>query len=643
MILGQGTASTDEEILAEFAQFHAQCAKPHSEYWLRAYSAPSTMCRRIGKPIRQWSDEDILSLYENREKAMRVTYNPFIAFLLFRGYHRPKLSFLMALPTDLSLQWSSYVLPYRQKIEQTTRQLGYVAGGSEEKRLGTGNVLTLFIWTLLVTGKSLEELTRADFNPFRDEYQHHYRQRSKKGRSDGRMFRLEKYLIHWKILPPEKRLYRHEEHFAKLFPSEEALSDSPFREAILMYMKWSEAKYESSTIHSKRASLLRFFLWLQEHFPTIQRLDDVSRQVAISYAEHLKQQIDTKGYSRHYTHELYNQIRYFFDFLIEERLETAPSRNPFSRRDVPKRPGMVPRYLTDQELRALVAFSEQQATLFERTLFTTLLHTGIRAMEFAQLKASDIVQVGGKWRLHIHEGKGLKDRVIPLTSQCVQALQQWEDQGWERVTDYLFTRYGLPWKSSCTVSNAVRQMGLKAGVVGLTAHRFRHTFAVSLLNYGIRESALQKLLGHATLEMTLEYARILDETVERSFKEALDQMHEGAYSWVPNFFTQEDYTFFAEGDSVSWIQLPIGFCRRNPKLHCESDVKCFLCERFCATAADLPRLQQMYERFTKLGLKLKADVVFAQIQQLQTLSQHGASVLIPTHAISVAPKRKEKS
>ncbi len=118
-------------------------------------------------------------------------------------------------------------------------------------------------------------------------------------------------------------------------------------------------------------------------------------------------------------------------------------------------------------------------------------------------------------------------------------------------------------------------------------------------------------------------------------------MEEGPNSWVPNFFVQEDYTLFAEGDSVSWIQLPVGFCRRNPKLHCESDVKCFLCERFCAAPADLPRLQQMYERFTKLGLKLKADVVSAQIQQLRALPNPGAPVLIPTNLLRLRQRAQE--
>ena len=149
------------------------------------------------------------------------------------------------------------------------------------------------------------------------------------------------------------------------------------------------------------------------------------------------------------------------------------------------------------------------------------------------------------------------------------------------------------------------------------------------------ESALQKLMGHATLNMTLEYARILDQTVEKSFNEAISHMQDGAHSWVPNFFVQKEYTIFAEGDSVSWIRLPLGFCRRNPKLHCESDVKCLLCDRFAIGREDLPRLKLMNERFTHLGLKLKADVVAAQIQGLESPSADGPSGFIPASAISV--------
>jgi hypothetical protein len=73
-------------------------------------------------------------------------------------------------------------------------------------------------------------------------------------------------------------------------------------------------------------------------------------------------------------------------------------------------------------------------------------------------------------------------------------------------------------------------------------------------------------MGHKTLNMTLEYARILDRTVEQAFNEAVERMQTGPLSWVPNFFAPEDYTLFAEGDAINWIRLPHGYCRRHHKL-----------------------------------------------------------------------------
>ena len=82
-------------------------------------------------------------------------------------------------------------------------------------------------------------------------------------------------------------------------------------------------------------------------------------------------------------------------------------------------------------------------------------------------------------------------------------------------------------------------------------------------------------MGHATLNMTLEYARILDRTVEQTFNQAVDRMQTGALSWVPNLFAPEDYTLFTAGDSLNWIRLPLGYCRRNLNLRCESDVNVY--------------------------------------------------------------------
>jgi len=399
-------------------------------------------------------------------------------------------------------------------------------------------------------------------------------------------------------------------------------------------MAWCTALYRPSTIDGYRAALLAFFGWLQEHEPSAARLDAVTRAVALAYAAHLKEARDAGRLSLTYRTDRYAGVRRFFAFAVAEGRETAPTRNPFGTRDVPRKPDMVPRYLTDHEVRAILAECERGASLRERTLVLVLLHTGIRAAELAALKAADLVQVQGVWKLHVHQGKGLKDRLIPLTAPCLAALRAWQEAGWERAAEHLFTWHGRPWRSGGPVTKAISQLGRRLGVADLTPHRFRHTFAVALLNYGIRESALQKLMGHATLSMTLEYARILDASVEHAFNHAVERMQTGPLSWVPSFFGQEEYTLFAEGDAVSFIRLPHGYCRRNPKLHCESDVKCLLCDRYTTTPADLPRLREMRERFAALGLELKAQVVDAQIRRVE---DRGGGTVIPLRLVATAP------
>jgi integrase len=628
MILGRGTAQTDAAIVAEYRTFLASESGIATERVRnRVGVAAGTVCKRIGKPIAEWTEEDMLALFSGRCKMVVYGYSAFLAFLIFRGYLRVRhMTFFAAFPLGLSRIHRPALQPIRDRLEATTRELGYASDG--EGRMGT--LLNLLIELLTFAHKPLTELTRTDFDTFRTAYDQWYQaaERRADGEGDWRLPRLERYLVHWGVLPPPRIVFKHDEHFA-------TLHHEPIKQAILAYMRWCDAKYQPSTIHTCRASVLGFFRWLQADYPQIGQLDGVTRPIALAYAAYLKRKVDDKTYSPKYRTDLYRRIRLFYEFAIVERLETSPDRNPFAAGDTPSDPDPLPRYLTDHDIQAVLRYCAAEATLLERVVVTTLLHTGIRACELADLKSSDIVQVQGRPKLHIHEGKGLKDRIIPLTDACLTLLRQWEKEGKSGATTYLFSSHGRPW-STLQVCGLVRALGIKLGLPGLTPHRFRHTFAVTLLNYGIRESALQKMMGHKTLGMTLEYARILDTTVEQAFQQTVERMQTETRSWVPSFFATEEYTLFAEGDTVSWIRLPVGYCRRNPKLHCESDVKCLLCDRFAASAQDLPRLQEMHERFLKLGMQVKADVVAAQMRRLEAPQ---SPILIPLEPTKPATER----
>jgi len=606
MILGKGSAQTEAVIIQEYHQFlEEQTYCPKVLKILKG--APGVMLRRIGKPLATWEDEEILGLFPGREKQARFSYCSFLAYLFFRGYRRATLSLITQLPTHLSRMHREALLPSRQRLQKASQDLKY-----ETQRVGSE--LILLIYLLAVVGKPLEALKRTDFEAFQDEYQVWFRQsgRRKDNRPDSCTSRLERYLTHWKVIPPGQKVFKHEEYFARL-------NHAPIRNAILAHIHWYEVKCRPSSVNSRRAALTTFFLWFQEKYPTCERLDDVNRKVALAYARHLKREVEAGRYSPKYRNDQYRGMRLFFDFAVDERLQTSPDRNPFGKHDVPQDPDPVPRYISDRELRQVLEYCQNGASLKEKTVVTILLHTGIRAAELAALCTTDIVQIQGTWKLHIREGKGLKDRVIPLTSACLTAFQEWQETGWESRNEHLFTWYGRPWQGGANVCNIIRELGANLGLKDLTPHRFRHTFAVALLNHGLRESALQKLMGHTTLNMTLEYARILDRTVEQAFNQAVEQMQEGPLSWVPNFFKPQDYVHFEESNAVNWIRLPHGYCRRHPKLHCESDIKCLLCDRFCADPGDLSRLQEMHQRYLDLEMKVKADVVLAQIRYLESL------------------------
>lgn len=208
MILGAGQAQTDEAIIAEYHEYLQKVGHitvPSNLGTIKL--SPNSMLRVIKKPIREWSDDDILGLVRARKHASRYKYNVFLAFLFFRGYRQPSLYLLEELHIDLGHQWGPVVAPHHQKMVQAAQALGHP---------NAKPVTPLLLMLLVHTGKTLEQISRADFETFRDEYQTRYRSRRIRGQPDPRLYSLEQYLIHLGILSSVPAVFRYEEHFAML-------------------------------------------------------------------------------------------------------------------------------------------------------------------------------------------------------------------------------------------------------------------------------------------------------------------------------------------------------------------------------------------------------------------------------------------
>jgi site-specific recombinase XerD len=186
----------------------------------------------------------------------------------------------------------------------------------------------------------------------------------------------------------------------------------------------------------------------------------------------------------------------------------------------------LPRFLTEEEYQRLEAHLLDQTSSgtrddhLDRTWFYLLAHGGLRLGELCDLCLGD-VDLEGR-RLVVRDGKGKKDRAIPLSEATVKALQGYLAVRGQAQADHLLVFRQQEVKSSL-VRDRLGRYG-EAVEVEVSPHRLRHTLATRLVNVGMEITSIQRLLGHDKLATTMIYAQVHDVTVEGDFRQAMARL-----------------------------------------------------------------------------------------------------------------------
>jgi len=190
---------------------------------------------------------------------------------------------------------------------------------------------------------------------------------------------------------------------------------------------------------------------------------------------------------------------------------------------VPKTlPSYVEKSDIEKLLEALRAKKSHRKTIDRDILLVDLaIHTGLRRSEIASLRVGDIDI--DRQLLVVRQGKGSKDRVIPLSkSTC------------DKLTNYIQNKdkdeslFGL---APASISGKVRTFAIKAGV-DIHTHSLRDYFATSLSEKGATIREIQSLLGHANLTHTERYTLHTDKHLKNAI-ELIDQEPEDKQIAVP--------------------------------------------------------------------------------------------------------------
>jgi site-specific recombinase XerD len=167
--------------------------------------------------------------------------------------------------------------------------------------------------------------------------------------------------------------------------------------------------------------------------------------------------------------------------------------------------------------------------LKHRILIGLLYGCGLRCLEVRSLRLADLDF--DRKQLKVVQGKGKKDRYIPLSEHLIRGLVKYIHA--EKPQDFLFGpvngRAGGDFDSRYSqrgVQWAVKQVSKEAGIKkDVHVHTLRHSFATHLLEDGMDIVTLKNLLGHENLETTMEYLQIAQLPTQRIFS-PLDTLFE---------------------------------------------------------------------------------------------------------------------
>jgi integrase/recombinase XerD len=251
-----------------------------------------------------------------------------------------------------------------------------------------------------------------------------------------------------------------------------------------------------------------------------------------SFAKHFNRRPDQLGPE---------QIREYVAHLFEVRQLSSSSvtqhvaalrffyvktfRNTWSVEDTPypKREKSLPLILSVEEVSRLIDAAE---TPYHRTLLMTAYGTGARRAEIVNLQIADIDK--SMMRIHIREGKGGKDREVPLSPTLYDELRQHYRRLTRKPTVWLFPggRYHTSDNpiSDKVVWHACRWASERAGIrKPIHPHTLRHCFATHLYDGGTDLCTIQELLGHYDLKETARYIHLSNKHM-RDLVHPLDQL-----------------------------------------------------------------------------------------------------------------------
>lgn len=156
-------------------------------------------------------------------------------------------------------------------------------------------------------------------------------------------------------------------------------------------------------------------------------------------------------------------------------------------------------HILEQDTRRAVTPFEYSSAVRDWSAVSLMLHAGLRVEECSLVTAQDITINERSGQIFVRNGKGSKQRTVPLNLIVRRALASYLDL--QPATSTLINL------STRSLQRTVSDIGKRISVPDLTPHWLRYTFAKRLEKNGVSIETIRDLLGHNSIEVTRRYLR----------------------------------------------------------------------------------------------------------------------------------------
>lgn len=281
----------------------------------------------------------------------------------------------------------------------------------------------------------------------------------------------------------------------------------PLTKLFLRYLRIEKGLSEN-TIYNYGKDLERLTHFAYQSAGPIHQLRATDIQRFIS-------QLTLNGISAATVRRIASTIRSFYAFLV---LDDYIDSSPTDILETPPPPTHLPTVLSETQVQRLLTTPDVATNTGrrDRAILELMYATGMRASELVSLRNKDIDLISSLVTCH---GKGSRQRIIPFGRSAAHSIKHYRTSTLSYATpnSHLFTNRGKPLTRQL-LWTLLNLYGDAAGLLSVSPHTLRHSFATHLLHNGAELKHVQALLGHSDISTTCIYTHITPTHLVNSYR-----------------------------------------------------------------------------------------------------------------------------